>query len=300
MRVCIAVALAVIPVTLSAQRPDTTMIPRALANALISLGDYMGGRDPQIVVGRVPDERLAALVPPSARVLGGVTYPNQRNSQTTTILSMPERPDSALVLVGARLESAGFKPAPTFESARGESGGFTSSSMGGLGPGMPGSMLSYCGSDSTSVTASITDGENRGSMVRLMSSRSPRNTMCDPRMRARLRGFMEEEIELPTLRPPTGATGGQSGMSGSDDSRETRALLRSNLGAVEMIDHFVVQLREQGWTLNNRATDGDLSVQTARRTDKKGEPLYLILADNRYGPRDHDVTLRVWKQSRER
>lgn len=296
MRICIALALAVVPVTLSAQRPDTTMIPRALANALISLSDFMGGRDPQIVVGRVPEERLTAVVPPSARVLGGVTYPNQRNSRTTTILLMPESPDSALVLVGAKLESAGYKPAPTFESMSGGSGGLV---MVG-GPSM-GSALNYC-SDSASINASVTEGQNRGATVRLISTRSQRYTMCDVAMRDRMRGAdLMETIELPTLRPPTGVTTGPVGSSGGSGSRESHAELQSSLGAAEMIDHFATQIREQGWTLSNRATDGDLSVQSARRTDQKGEALYLMVSDYRYGPRTHLVTLRVWtEQSRYR
>jgi hypothetical protein len=290
-----AVVMALIPGLLSAQSPDTTAVPRDLVRALLAFADFASGRDPQIVVGRVPDERLTAIVPKGARVLGGVTYQERRNPRTLTILSMSERPDSALVLVAKALESAGYKAAPTFERTLGESGGFVSSS---IGPTMPGSAITYC-TDASSMFASIMDGENRGSMVRMMSS-SLRNTMCDPSMRRRLRGGRMDEIEMPTLRPPPGAVGGYAGSSGGGDHRQSTAQLQSALSAAEMVDHFAPQLREQGWTLGNRATDGDVSVLMARRTDKDGEPIHLALTDVRYTARDHDLTLRVWKESRPR
>src|SRR5688572_10255155 len=107
-----AVAEVLIPGMLSAQSPDTTAVPRDLVRALLAFAYYTSS--PQIVVGRVPDERLTAIVPKGASVLGGVTYQERRNPRTVTILSMSESPDSALVRVARGLESAGYKPAPTF------------------------------------------------------------------------------------------------------------------------------------------------------------------------------------------
>lgn len=294
------VPLLLLPASLQAQRPDTTTIPMELARALVTFSEFGSEGAAEIVVGRVAAAGLAALVPKGARVLGGVIYPSRRNPRAITILTMTERPDSTLVLIGKTLEGAGYRTAPTFESIRGERGGFVSSSYSAISIGRgAGSFINYC-SDSSSVTAGVTDGDNRGSLVRITSA-SLRNSMCDPEMRSRMQmGSRREMIELPTLSPPAGATGGGRGSSGSDDSRETSARLQSSLSAAEMIDHFAPQLREQGWTLVNRATDGDLSVQTARRANKDGEPVHLSLVGVRYAQREHEVTLRVWMQPRDR
>ncbi|MGH7679253.1 MAG: hypothetical protein ACRENU_12350 [Gemmatimonadaceae bacterium] len=290
-----------LPVVLSAQRPDITVVPMELARVLVTFGEIGVEREAEIVVGRVAGAGHAALIPRGARVLGGVIYSTRRFPRAVTYLTMTESPDSALVVLGKALEVAGYKAAPTFEDIRGERGGFVSSSSSGalsLGRGM-GSIINYCG-DSSSVTAAVTDGDNRGSLARITSG-SVRNSMCDPQMRSRMQmGSRMDEIEMPTLRPPAGATGGPQGSSGGGDSRSTYARLQSSLSAAEMIDHFAPQLREQGWTLVNRATDGDLSVQTARRANKDGEAIHLSLAAVRYGQREQEVTLRVWMRSRDR
>lgn len=210
------------PLTLGAQRADTTMVPRELVAALIAFSDYSGNL-PEIVVGRVPAGNVSPLVPRGAAVLGGVTYGGRRDGgRSTTILSMMETPDSALALVQAQIERAGWKLAPLPDMGGRE--GFA------IGPTMPGRMVTYC-SDSASVYTSIVEGANRGSIVRLMSTPSLRNTMCDPDRRRLMRGRMEDMIRLPTLRPPPGSSGGSMGSGGGGDSRESHVRLQSTLGA---------------------------------------------------------------------
>jgi hypothetical protein len=282
------------PADLDAQSRDTTMVPRELVRGLVTGGPF-GGRSAEIVVGRVADEKLAPLVPRSARVLGGVIYRSGRDTRSTTILALPENPDSALVLMSRVLDRAGYKTATPFDSFRGERGGFVATA---IGPSMGGNALNYC-SDTESISVTVSEGVERGTTVHLLAMGSLRYTACDPSMRDRMRGGSEWEIELPTLRPPAGATLGRSGGgSSSDGERESRARVGSSLSAVELIDHFVPQLRDQGWTLGNRASDGDVSVQTARRVNQKGDTLYLALADYRYTSRDHELNLRVWMRSR--
>jgi hypothetical protein len=289
------VLLLLLSVKLDAQSRDTTMVPRELVRALVGWGPFGTGRNAEIVVGRVADEKLTTLVPRNARVLGGVVYRGAREGRSTTILALPENPDSTLVLLSRALERAGYKSASTLESTRGERGGFVATAIASP---MGGNALIYC-SDSESITVTVSEGGERGSIVHLLATGSLRYTACDLSMRDRMRGGSEWEIELPTLRPPAGATLGRSGGgSSSDGERESRARVGSSLSAVELIDHFVPQLRDQGWTLGNRASDGDLSVQTARRVNQKGDTLYLALADYRYTPRDHEVNLRVWMPSR--
>jgi len=278
--------------SMHAQRADTTMVPRELASALIAFSDYSAAR-PSIIVGRVPAANVSSLVPRGATVLGGMTSPDRRGDagRTTTILTMPETPDSALVLLLAHFERSGWRPAPLPDF--GGQGGFVA-----IGPVMEGRHFNYC-SDSSSVYGSAVEGVNRSAVIRLMTTRSLRNSPCDPDRRAFMRDRMEL-IALPTLRPPPGATsGGSMGSGGGSDSRESHARLQSGLSAADMIAHFAPQLQQQGWTLGNRASDGDVTVLTARKTDEKGEPMFLTLTDNRFTAREHEVVVRVSIPSRQ-
>jgi hypothetical protein len=266
------------------------MVPRELASALIAFSDYSAAR-PLIIVGRVPANHLAALVPRGASVLGGTISPERRGDggRTTTILAMPETPDSAIALLLAQFARTGWSPAPMPDY--GARGGFA------LGPAMEGRQFNYC-SDSSSVFGSVVEGANRSSVIRLMTTGTLRNTLCDPDGRAFMRDRMEI-IVLPTLRPPPGTTGGSMGScGGGGDSREANARLESSMSAATMIAHFAPQLQQQGWTLGNRVSDDNLTVLTARKTDDKGEPMFLTLTDSRFTARDHELVLRVSIPSR--
>ena len=295
LRRCAPVLAILLPVGLSAQRADTSAVPRELVTAFMALNDPTGG-NAQIVVGRLPEDRVAAMIPSGGRVLGGVTTGGQRGGRSTTFITMAVAPDSAMALVASQLERAGLKPAPAFESMRSGSGGGFSVTTIGYGPA--GNMLNYC-SDTASVFASAAEREG-GSFVRLMVSRSLRNTMCDPAMRDRMRPPRFEELEMPTLRPPAGMTGGSAGTSSSGDSRETSVRLRGGQSPAELLDYFAPQLQEQGWTLSSRVTDGDAGMLSARKANSRGETVFLLVTDVRYTPREHDAMLRVWRQPENR
>jgi hypothetical protein len=293
----IAATCFILPGFAGAQRPDTASIPRELAVALIMMSDYATRREPTVVVGRVPDPGLSRLVPPRARVLGGVTFDADRlgrggaAARTATIFALPIAPDSALKLAATQLEIAGLKTPPAFEPMG--RGGFVATSIGPTGR----PAVAYCG-DSLSAHVTAAEGNGGNAIVSLITSRSLRYTACDDEVRLRMNRVRREEIELPTLRPPSGASGRRMGMSGSDNSREAQAEYESTLTAVQMVDHFNPQLREQGWTLGNRVSDGNLSVQTATHS-KDGRPLFLIMTDFLQDPRTHSLTLRVWRQSQD-
>jgi hypothetical protein len=306
-RLAVAAFVLLLPYSLDAQRSDSTMIPIDLALALITYGESSASR-PTIVVGKLPADYLSPLVPRGATVLGGINYPSQRRPQTqpmmgrgvvalavtepdgrsTTILSMNETPDSAFSVVRAQIERAGWRPAPRPEW---QGQGFIPTSRARMREGY------YC-SDSAGVQISAAPSSNTGSIVRLTAHRSIRNTLCDPEQQQRFsRGMREIEPRLPTLTPPQGAHVKGSGSSGGGDSREANAEIESPLSPAEMVSHFAAQLQQAGWTLGSRASEGDVSVQTARRTDERGRQLYGLLLDARFGPRDHQMSFRVWPAS---
>jgi hypothetical protein len=280
------------PMALLAQRPDTSTIPRDLATGLMMMSNFLS-EEPAIIVGRLPDADVARFVPRGARVLGGAMFARGPMAQVVTVMVMSEASDSAVILTAAQLEGAGLKTPPMFDTMSG-AGGFVSSSIGSGGE----SSAAYCGANQFAYV-SASERRRGGSLVLLSTSTSLRNTLCDTTMRTRFRGG-RSEIELPTLRPPPGARiRGTSGGGGSH-SRESTGELRSPLTAIQLLDHFAVQMKEQSWTLGNRFGDDDLSVQAARKTNSDGEQLYLLIIDNRFTPGTHSMSLRVWRESRDR
>ena len=271
---------------------DTTPVPRDLANALIAAHSFDGSL-PNIVVGRLPDSSMAPLVPRSARILGGLTFGQRRGPGTshTTVLEVPETPDSIMNVLEATLEQLGWRPPPAMAEHE-MRGGFVVSHAVSIGP--PGaSSLVFC-KDSGLLSVSAT-GAGHVTIVRLMVNAEMMG-MCD-----RNQSFMMRQmamLELPTLRPPPGTTSmGGHGGGGGMGSREMSTQLRSRLTAAEMVAHFAPQLEEQGWKIAHRIEQPDLSVVTAKKPAENGATLQLILVDSRYDVRSHHASVRVWNPS---
>lgn len=232
----------------AAQLParDTTAIPRDLAAALITY--TYGVYDPTFVIGRLPNPGIAPLIPPGARILGGMTRGGRRGGgeNSTTILEVRETPDSILNVIEVTLERLGWRRPPmTMGRGRGEGGFVSRETMVGPRHAMS---FAFC-SDSSYITVSATPA-GQLSFVRLVTS-SDAPMMCDER---RGRMMPQAVVELPTLVPPPGAsTVGGHGSGGSDDSAESAVELSSRLSAADMVAHFAMQLEQQGWTLGARA-----------------------------------------------
>lgn len=268
---------------------DTTPVPRDLALALITAQSF-DGSTPTLVVGRLPDSSVAPLVPRGARVLGGLTFGQRRGPGTnhTTVLEVPETPDSIMNVLEATLERLGWRPPPIMIADE-QRGGFVVGHQASYGPAGASSLM-FC-KDSGFLTVSAT-GAGHVSIVRLMVNAEMMG-ICD-----RNRNFMMRQmamLELPTLRPPAGTTAmGGGGGGGGMGSREMSTQLRSRLTAAEMVAHFAPQLEEQGWKIASRIEQPDLSVVTAKKPAENGATLQLILVDSRFDVRSHHASVRVW------
>lgn len=289
----IAFASLVFPMAAGAQA-DTAFVPRELATALVSTTDYSSSRA-RIVVGAFPTPVMASLVPPRGRVLGGLVHEDRRGNATrfTGLVSFLESPDSVATLFEQRMAQAGMEP-PAMASSMGGRGGFASAAIIGIGRERP---LMFC-ADSASVTASVTE-YSTGSLLRITTQTSTRNTICDMQRSARVTGMIggPDRIELPTLRPPRGAAGGPGGGGGSGTRQSSSAQYIARESVAELIAHFAPQLQEQGWTLGKRIVDDDIGLLTARKVEK-GEAQFLMLTDYLTGPRQHDLELSVVVPSR--
>jgi len=281
----VCVSLAVVG-ELGAQRPDSSMVPRALAQAL--LVNVFSESNPEIVVGKVPAAFIQPLVPPGAKVLGGargVGYWGEGGG-STLVLEMREAPDSARALVIQQFVRAGWRKAEEPQFGRG--GGFVTTMLGPPGMGRP---VMYC-SDKAFATGSFVKAPSGGSQIRISAQPSVEHTLCDPEMQTDVMP-MRGRLEMPELVPPEDARVIDGGGSGGSDSRyETSVVIASTMNASELIKFFSSQLVKQGWTLTSAAGDTTLNMQAATKKDAKGDDLRVLLTDARVTG-DHDVTLAV-------
>ena len=181
------------------------------------------------------------------------------------------------------------------EGMYGPMGGFMPTGMAGVGRERP---LIFC-SDSTYVTATVNEYET-GSLLRLTTTNTTRNSICDAQRYAQVRvtgAVNSERIVLPTLRPPVGATGNPEGSSGGMNRRSSSAFYIARQSAAEMIDHFASQLTEQGWTLGKRMAEENMAMLVARKTEK-GEVQHLLLTDHVVESRQHMLDVSVSVPSR--
>jgi hypothetical protein len=296
----IALASLAVPIAAGAQA-DTNFVPRELATALVSTTDYSSSRA-RIVVGTFPTPEMAGMVPRGGRVLGGLVHEDRRGkaNRFTGILAYRESPDSIATLLEQQVGRVGLR-SPAMEGLYAPGGGFLPAGSDAVGRERP---LMFCG-DSVSVTAMVNEYAS-GSLLRLTTSGSTQNTICDMRRNAELRVTAmsrAERIVLPTLRPPAGATGNPSGRSSSSSSsgelsrQGSSAWYAARQTAAEMVDHFARQLTEQGWTLGKRIAEDSVALLVARKTEK-GEVLHLLLTDHITNARDHALEVSVMAPNR--
>ena len=292
-RYVIALASLLVPMAAGAQA-DTSFVPRELATALVSTTDYSSSRA-RIVVGTFPTPEMAGMIPRGGRVLGGLVHEDRRGNANrfTGVVAFRESPDSVATLVEERMTQAGMRQ-PDINTGMGWRGGFMPAAVLGTGRERP---LMFC-ADSTSVTAIVTEYAT-GSLLRLTTQRSIRNTICEVRS-VRVTGMISDRpdrIELPTLRAPKGAVGGPTGAGGGGARQASSAQYTARETVPELLAHFASQLQEQGWTLGKRIGDDDIGVLTARKVDK-GEAQFLTLTDFLSGARQHELELSVLAPSR--
>jgi hypothetical protein len=275
-----------VPLALTAQRPDTTMVPRELVRALLAFEGFEPTW-PTIVVGREPSDDLARFVPGGARVVGGVSYPAGSMSpvgSSTLVLALKQPLGPATESVRAQLLRIGLRLAPPmmFEGP------------GGFAPSLqPEEALAFCG-DSIAVNARTFAGAE-GTYALLSIRRSLRHSLCDPRTRSAWAGA-SEELPIPRLALPPGAKGRGTGGSGSDGSRDLHATIVSALSARDVVAHYSSQMTQGGWTAGRILTEGATAITTLRRTDEKGEEFFAALSDVLPSANRHEVSLRVWNK----
>lgn len=284
------------PALAGAQSRDTTSVPRELAAALLRITGY-GDAEPRIVVGSTPSDFPRELLPTGGTVLGAIDYGDSGEMRASrpdiVVIRRPESPDSAMAVLRAHLDRAGWR-APAYPEMQMSGGGFTPAYFDA------GQRLALC-RDSASVTGSVMRRAEGGSLVQISHRRGDRNTICDDRRRQMMMDRMPPgQIQLPTLRLPAGARGGSTGTGGGMDYRESNARIETAMSPADLLGHFSAQLTAEGWTLVQRLAEGNAAVLTARKSDTAGRVLYGTLVVTRLEGDARDALFRVVTPTRDR
>lgn len=268
-------ALAALP---AAAQPRDEMVPRELVMTL--LGSSGSSSGPQLLVGQLPADFPAALVPAGARVVGSLV----RRGEQTVVFTLPQPRSETAASYRRTLESAGWTlPATEMMEPR----GFMPSRMGTAGP-----PSYYCQGERV-LYFSTFPREGGGSYLRL-DFRSAEHSPCSRQMAQRM-VISYHDFPLPALYAPENAEfrgGGSS--SGGEDYRETGTRLGTSMAPAELVAHYAAQLREAGWTPAGSSAGEGVALQTFVRRDESGQSWHAVLSAVALpGSDKRDLSLRV-------
>jgi hypothetical protein len=271
------------PTIAPAQKGDTTSVPRELVLALLTANSF--GDAESLTIGAPPRDFPKELIPEAGMVLGGISITAERpmSKRLMIVARSNVSSDSALAQVERQLERTGWRQ-PSFPDMGRGRGGFVAVAIG------PSMGKFFCRGDSM-VTTRTSQRAGGGSYV-MVSVSSAARSACDDRAQRRRRAF-EDEIELPTLHPPSGVRAIGSSGSGGDNYRESTTRLTTTLTPTNLVDHFAEQLKQAGWTINSRLTAEDVAVLTASKPDKDGRRMNGTLLTTRLGDSERQATIRV-------
>ncbi|CAN5210468.1 hypothetical protein BH09GEM1_BH09GEM1_14040 [soil metagenome] len=277
----IALLLPATPST--AQRPETAplrqpeSVPFELAAALTSAGGMTG--EPQILVGGVPGwvaDRI--VVPPHARILGSAFY----GTTVVAILTMPAGDDSTMVGYKQELMKRGWlnpPPQPNY------GGGFRPALMSAASS----SNIALCG-DRQSLFARLTRRGGSASNLTVRIGPAIQGSNCLP---MQLPAGYPRQFMLPVVYHPEGVMDARSGTdcARQNEVNRTSAVVRSELSADALLDHYGRQLQDSGWVAGTKRTS--MTGRTFTRPDSAGTPMEITLtvSSGETGCRELNMTL---------
>lgn len=277
----IASVLAAAPARAQMTPVDSMRLRAEVASALLEF-EWNYTRPVSLRLGQAGGSIPDSLVPGSFTILGG--------TGTNLVVESPRAIAETKQMVNEHLLAKGLRVNEPW-TPRQEGFVFGSNSTGSAGR----PVSEYCaGPDLISVTVRPQfPGRGAGSMI-LFRHRG-NYTTCLPGYSAAQQAQLYEPftIEMPVLRPPPGATSNTSGGGGSMNERHSRAEVRSEMSAGEMVQFYGAQLSEQGWTVSPSAVVADAAIVTARKKDKDGRDLHAILSDVSKQPGVHEMNLQI-------
>ncbi|MFL5384768.1 MAG: hypothetical protein ACJ8GN_19770 [Longimicrobiaceae bacterium] len=246
-------------------------VPRELVHALL-FGAW-GQPGPSIVVGRLPEEIPAGLLPPGANVVGGLSM----SGAGTAVLTVPQPPAEAVSGWRAQLERAGWNASLLRFPA----------DVAGFG---------LCGPDHALLAATASARpRGGGSLLRLTvataalsaSSCVPSSTASDARPVAATGDLPFPQLHAPEGVPWSGGGGG-SPEEGLHDAR-----LHTARAPAELAAFYAAQLRQAGWNVTAPRADAAGATAWGEMRDAGGRPWRALLAVLPVAAEERAVVVRV-------
>jgi hypothetical protein len=245
------------PGSLALGSPDTTNVPRELAQALLY------GQTASLSVGALPEGLPDDFaLPDDAQIMGGRVRDGGYWS-TTVIATTPRPPETTMDRYGEQLTRQGWRrrqeePASGFQPNR-----------EGRGHAV------FCRDDSA-LRISAPSREVEGAYLKVDFQKQAGETCSEDRAR-----FSIEEAPIPSLQSPANASIERRDTDYNSSSAVIRAEVESGLSLSGLADHYADELTKEGWEMISQE-DGE---QVVRRSwqfeDDSGEQWGGILLASR-------------------
>lgn len=247
-------------------------VPRELVQALLAGSGVSGLSEPSIVVGQLPEEIPAGLLPEGATVVGGLSL----GWAGTAVLTLPQSPSRAVSGWRARLEQAGWR-------AR-------QSQFLRVPAGVSGFAL--CGPDRAPLFASATARPRGGStlLVTVGTAAMP-SSPCEPFVPPPPASLAD--LPFPELRAPEGVQPGSSGTSKASEEGHFEARLRTARAPAELAAFYAAQLRQAGWSVTAPRADAGGATAWGELRDAGGRTWRALLAVLPVAAEERAVVVRV-------
>jgi hypothetical protein len=212
-----------------------------------------------------------------ARVVGGGKF----GPMLIAVYEYPIATD-AMGSFGSQLQKAGFTKAASTGFPVQE--GFKSSAS--IGPAH-----AYCGGTGAVVVTQMDSTNTTRTIAATFASDKETSGACMARRTPERMGKLP--LNLPTMRPPVGASAQPTGWSGGGDGFSTQVRTDTTLSASEIATHYAKELAAGGWQIARAPAIGDgIAVYQVSTRDEKGEAwrgaLIVMTASSQ-----REVTLRM-------
>jgi hypothetical protein len=250
------------------------LVPKELVAALLSAFVSPGATVPEIVVGRMPDDLPFEVPrPENSRVVGGVV----RASRGTLVFAVAQSSLDAIRAYQELLRRTGW------DDPAGEMGsGFQPPDVVHSG--------TFCQGDGRWIATSAAERSDGQTFLQVQYGEQGRSP-CD---QSRRESRSLRRGPMPTFYPPRKTSILDGNLGGGRNFMEANARLKTELRPPQLVAHYGAQLRAAGWAPRTESQGADVSAQTWRIEDRRGNAwVGLLLAIAVPDSEEREVLFRV-------
>lgn len=234
------------------------LVPQELVAALLVGMVAPESTNPEIVVGRLPDDLPFEVPrPEKARVVGALA----RSKSGTLVFSVAEPPLEAMKAYRELLRRTGWD-----DPGRERGSGFQPPPIAYSGM--------FCQGEKRSISTTAAERSDGQTMLQVRYAESGRYSPCDDRQRENM---FSPRGPMPTFYPPRGASIVDGNVGGGRNYMEASARLKTELRPAQLLAHYAAQLRADGWTPRSETAGNDVTGQIWRINDHEGRAWVGVL-----------------------